>query len=59
MYQTNLKKLIAEMEVGETLKPKKGYREITIRNYASILGRELGRSYSVSNLGTLTIIRNA
>jgi len=47
------------MEVGETLKPKKGYREITIRNYASILGRELGRSYSVSNLGTLTIIRNA
>lgn len=51
--------MIAEMEVGETLKPKKGYREITIRNYASILGRELGRSYSVSNLGTLTIIRNA
>lgn len=59
MYQTNLKRQIESMEVGDSLRPKKGYREITLRNYASQIGKALGRKYSVSNLDSLVIIRTA
>lgn len=59
MYQTNLKRQIESMEVGEIIRPKKGYREITLRNYASQIGKALGRTYSVSNLTALTITRTA
>lgn len=49
------------MEIGEGLKPMKGYKEITIRNYATLIGKEMGRSYSVrkDDMNRLTIIRNS
>ena len=60
MYQTNLKKQVAGMEIGDKLYPNKGYKEITLRNYASMIGKAMGRNYSVSNLSNrLVIIRNA
>lgn len=60
MYQTNLKKQIEGMKVGESLKPYKGYKEVTLRNYASCIGKATARKYSVTNLGnTLTISRIA
>lgn len=61
MYQTNLKTLILAMEVGDSLRPKRGYKEQTLRNYASILGRDHSRSYSIRREGnaTFTITRNA
>lgn len=59
MYQTKLKDRIIRMNVGDILHPAKGYKEMTLRNYASRIGKEMGRSYSVSNSGRLTITRNA
>lgn len=47
MYHTNLKRKVEQMEVGEVFRPAKGYREPTLRNYASRIGKALGRSYSV------------
>lgn len=49
MYKTNLKRMIESMEVGESVRPMKGYKEITLRNYASCIGRAMGRKYSVKN----------
>lgn len=61
MFQTNLKKRVEAMEVGESVKPTKGYKEITLRNYASTIGKAMGRKYSVrlEENKTYTIIRTA
>lgn len=59
MFQTKLKEQIIGMRVGDSLHPIKGYKEMTLRNYASRIGREFGRTYSVTNIGRLTITRNA
>lgn len=60
MYHTNLKKQVEGMEKGDAIRPNRGYKEITLRNYASMMGKELGRTYSVRREGnTLTIIRTA
>lgn len=39
---------IKEMGVGEVLLVPKGYEEMTLRNYASSLGKALGRKFSVA-----------
>ena len=53
--------MVESMNVGDILHPHKGYQEITIRNYASQIGKRMGRKYSVSKdpWNKLVITRNA
>lgn len=53
--------MVERMNVGDVLHPKKGYSETTIRNYASVIGRAMGRNYSVRKdpWNKLVITRNA
>lgn len=47
MIRYNLKSQIRNMNIECHLKVPKGYEEQTIRNYATCIGKELNRSYSV------------
>lgn len=47
MARYSLRAKIREMEVDETLNVPTDYEGITIRNYATCLGKELNRKYSV------------
>lgn len=60
MARYSLKAKIREMELGEILKVPTDYENITIRNYASCVGREMDRNYSVrkQNKGYI-VIRNS
>lgn len=60
MARYSLRSRIREMEVDETLKVPIDYEGITIRNYATCLGKELNRSYSVRKIKkNYIVIRNA
>lgn len=49
MSRANLRKAVQKMEVNDSIRVRKAdYAEITIRNYASVFGAMLSRSYSVS-----------
>lgn len=62
MARTNLRKSIEAMEVGVTFRVPRGYEESSARNTASVVGKNLGRKYSVIkdvNTRTFTIVRNS
>lgn len=60
MARYSLKSKIKEMDVDDVLKVPKDYEGITIRNYATCLGKELNRAYSVKKLEkSYIVIRNS
>lgn len=42
----SLRSQMMQMEVGAVLEAGRSYKGVTVRNYASDLGREYGRTYS-------------
>lgn len=60
MARYSLRSKIKEMEVDDIIKVPKDYEGITIRNYASSLGKELNRNYSVNKQkNKYIVIRNS
>lgn len=60
MARYSLRAKIREMAVADVLRVPRDYEGITIRNYATCLGRELGREYSVRKLEKqYIVIRNS
>lgn len=47
MARYSLRSKIKEMNIGDKLKAPKDYEGITIRNYASCIGKSHNRRYSV------------
>ena len=62
MARTSLRKIFSGMEVNDRVVTPGDYEETTVRNNACLVGRALGRKYSVAKdveTRTLTVIRIA
>lgn len=60
MARYSLRSRIKEMEVAEVLRVPRDYEGITIRNYATCIGKALGRGYSVRKMDNgYIVIRNS
>lgn len=56
MARYSLRTKIKEMKLGEVLKVPVDYEGITIRNYASCIGKALNRVYSVRKVNRMFIV---
>lgn len=60
MARYSLRSRMKEMEVAEVLKVPRDYEGITIRNYATCIGKAIERVYSVRKQDNgYIVIRNA